>query len=54
MKTIMNNVLIQSVYAGIPGVRGAPGAQGPPGFCEFCNYPSSNYLQYNRGNEKGP
>jgi hypothetical protein len=33
-------------------MRGAPGAQGPPGFCEFCNYPAANYVQYTRGNEK--
>ncbi|KAK2577988.1 hypothetical protein KPH14_008418 [Odynerus spinipes] len=41
--------------AGVPGIRGAPGAQGPPGFCEFCNYPNSNYIHaYARSNEKGP
>ncbi|XP_071637944.1 uncharacterized protein [Temnothorax longispinosus] len=38
---------------GVPGARGPPGVQGPPGYCEFCNYPGSNYL-HNRGNEKGP
>lgn len=45
--------------SGLPGLRGSPGAQGPPGFCEFCNYPGSNYVaslaaQRPSGNVKGP
>ena len=44
---------------GLPGIRGAPGPQGAPGFCEFCNYPGTNYLSpvaahRPAGNVKGP
>ncbi|KAF3421759.1 hypothetical protein E2986_11196 [Frieseomelitta varia] len=38
----------ESGKPGIPGMRGPAGPQGLPGFCELCNYPSANYLQYSR------